>query len=174
MLSFDLTVSNYRCFSADMPARLEIRPRLLALVGPNNAGKSTLLRLFFELRQMFSLLQDGGSIQNLANGFRHGVQFLGTGDPIEIFSNMNTLPVRIGLRIHNCLDNQISGIEFSFDRENPSSVAARFEVGPTFEEAVFQNGTFPNAIVNSTQIVVDTSVVNAIGVKFASSLYLAA
>src|SRR5690348_1964126 len=53
--SFDLTIKNYRCFADEEPARISVRPGFTAFLGPNNAGKSTMLRLFYELRTLFEM-----------------------------------------------------------------------------------------------------------------------
>lgn len=49
-MDIDLTIKNYRCFPDTEPARLTISEGWTALLGPNNAGKSALLRMVFELR----------------------------------------------------------------------------------------------------------------------------
>lgn len=41
-----VTLKNYRCFADSEPARLRIQAGVLAFVGPNNSGKSSLLRFF--------------------------------------------------------------------------------------------------------------------------------
>ena len=50
----DITVRlrNYRCF-ADTPVEFKLRRGFTALVGKNNSGKSTLLKMLFELRSVF-------------------------------------------------------------------------------------------------------------------------
>src|SRR5262249_50303432 len=59
-----LTVRNYRCFSGAAPATFTMSPGgLTAFVGTNNAGKSMLLRLFYELRPLFAQL---GPVQSSA------------------------------------------------------------------------------------------------------------
>jgi energy-coupling factor transporter ATP-binding protein EcfA2 len=57
-MNFEITVKNYRCFNEVHPATLRIHRGTTALIGANNAGKSTLLRMFYELRPLFSQLQE--------------------------------------------------------------------------------------------------------------------
>ena len=52
-MELELTLKNYRCFADAAPARFALRPGATAFVGPNNSGKSTVLRLFLELRHLF-------------------------------------------------------------------------------------------------------------------------
>lgn len=47
---------DYRCFSREHPAALTIEQGFAAFVGPNNAGKSALLRSVYELRPVFEVL----------------------------------------------------------------------------------------------------------------------
>ncbi len=56
-LPIELEVHNLRSFTGK-PARLELDGGFTALVGINNAGKSSLLRMFWELRPVFQALQD--------------------------------------------------------------------------------------------------------------------
>lgn len=55
-MNLEITVKNYRCFNEAHPATLRFHRGTTALIGTNNAGKSTLLRLFYELRPWFTLL----------------------------------------------------------------------------------------------------------------------
>jgi ABC-type multidrug transport system ATPase subunit len=173
VLSFDITISNYRCFSVEQPARLEVRPRILALVGPNNAGKSTLLRFFFEFRPLFTALADEQSIRNISSGALQGLQLAALGDPLEIFNNSNGLPVQIQLRVHECSDRQLSGIDITFRRDSLNTYSAKLRVGPTFQEVQFNNA-YPNAIVSGSSFTTDTSVLKRLGSILSSTLYLPA
>ncbi len=51
-------ISNYRCFPNDHPAEIELRDGVTALVGVNNSGKSSLLRFFYEFRNLFVSIGD--------------------------------------------------------------------------------------------------------------------
>lgn len=48
---YELTFGNYRCFSDKHPATIEIGPGFTAIVGPNNSGKSAILRYLYEFRE---------------------------------------------------------------------------------------------------------------------------
>jgi len=66
-----LTIANYRCFGDDHPAEFRLLPGVIGIVGANNAGKSALLRFFWEFRPLFGqlaenrpyLIQAAGSLQ---------------------------------------------------------------------------------------------------------------
>ena len=87
----DLRVKNYRCFPDSSPLKLHIRKGFTGLIGINNSGKSSVLRLFFEFRNLFGTLARGD------NGFISIFAGEGTGfnlpgnilDPQEMFSNTN-------------------------------------------------------------------------------------
>jgi len=53
MYNLGLTIRNYRCFSQEDPLKISIRDGFTAFIGPNNAGKSTILKFFYELRELF-------------------------------------------------------------------------------------------------------------------------
>lgn len=55
-MDIELTIKNYRCFSDEKPARIEIKPGFTAFIGINNSGKSSLLRFFYEFRDIFRRL----------------------------------------------------------------------------------------------------------------------
>lgn len=50
----DIELTNYRCFSS-VPVKFTVEPGFLSFVGPNNAGKSTILRMIWELRGLFQM-----------------------------------------------------------------------------------------------------------------------
>lgn len=45
-----IEIKGYRCFSPSSPLRLTLDDGILSFVGPNNSGKSTALRFFYEFR----------------------------------------------------------------------------------------------------------------------------
>lgn len=53
-----ISVCNYRCFG-ERPVELRIREGVTAILGPNNAGKSTLCKVLFCLRPTFAHLLSG-------------------------------------------------------------------------------------------------------------------
>jgi ABC-type cobalamin/Fe3+-siderophores transport system ATPase subunit len=52
-LRFKITYKNYRCFQRERPTTIEFTSDFVALVGPNNSGKSSLLKALYELRPIF-------------------------------------------------------------------------------------------------------------------------
>jgi recombinational DNA repair ATPase RecF len=62
MFDIELSVRNYRCFG-DEPSRIRISDGFTALIGINNSGKSSLLRLPYELRRLFGLISSGSTNQ---------------------------------------------------------------------------------------------------------------
>ena len=94
MLDLDLTIYNYRCFSDRLPARISIRRGNTALIGLNNAGKSTLLRFFYEFRNLFAHL--GAYLEGNLNGAAKAFgQLQGVRDNAEVFCNLNNRNIRI-------------------------------------------------------------------------------
>src|SRR4051812_45481968 len=64
----DVTVKNYRCFPDELPVRISLGKGFVALVGVNNAGKSSLLRFFYEFRNLFNQLSDPAMVLNGMRG----------------------------------------------------------------------------------------------------------
>jgi recombinational DNA repair ATPase RecF len=56
-----ISIQGLRCFRERV--RIPLGPELVALVGLNNAGKSSLLRLIWELRPLFGRLAADGFVQ---------------------------------------------------------------------------------------------------------------
>jgi predicted ATPase len=63
-MDIKLTIENYRCFPTGSPASLKLTKGFSAFVGVNNAGKSSLLKFFYEMRPAFSLMGTVPSVMN--------------------------------------------------------------------------------------------------------------
>ena len=99
-MEMELTIKNYRSFADAKPARLILRPGFTALVGPNNSGKSSLLRFFYEFRPLFTQLSDPSTV---LLGLQQNRQGLGTPasvlDQQELFSDTNSRDLQIDLKL---------------------------------------------------------------------------
>ncbi len=86
-----ITLRNYRAFDDSKPAEWELTDDFRAFVGINNAGKSSLLRVFYEIRQLLELISGGNNAnaRNLMYGQPESVNFRGVADPSEVFCNRN-------------------------------------------------------------------------------------
>jgi energy-coupling factor transporter ATP-binding protein EcfA2 len=93
---FRLMVKNYRCFTDESPLVIEFNEGFTALVGPNNSGKSSFLKMFFEFKNLWQTLIQEQAMLNLVNGESQSVGYLETSDDTEIFSNFNDRPLTIG------------------------------------------------------------------------------
>lgn len=91
-----ITIKNYRCFSDSNPARIIIRNGFTAFIGINNSGKSSLLKFFYEFRNVFFLLSNSTNLANSLNGqsqsFSFPVEVL---DSQEVFCNTNNRDLEI-------------------------------------------------------------------------------
>jgi ABC-type cobalamin/Fe3+-siderophores transport system ATPase subunit len=94
----DLEIKNYRCFTDSSPVRLRLQPGLTALLGVNNSGKSSILRFFYEFRQLFRVLADerGTFLAALQNDGGFGL--VSVLDQNEVFSNQNDRDILIELK----------------------------------------------------------------------------
>jgi len=98
-MDVEVTVSNYRCFS-DAPVRFALRTGLQAFVGVNNSGKSSLLRLFYELRDIFAALSDQNRVLHaLSNPPRPFNLMPQVKDPSEIFYDRNDRDIVLGFEM---------------------------------------------------------------------------
>ena len=102
MRAVDITIKNYRCFSDTIPASIEIGPGFTSFVGPNNAGKSSVLRFFYEMRQLFRSLAAAdnntaaAALSGVARAFSYPPQIL---EPDEVFSKFNDRDITIVFEI---------------------------------------------------------------------------
>lgn len=89
----EITLKNYRCFQDVKPVRFCIRDGFISFVGVNNSGKSTLLKFFYEFRNLFRLLSSpSGNIlsalmdKEVSTAGNYGASFK---DRNEILCNFN-------------------------------------------------------------------------------------
>lgn len=86
----DFTIKNYRCFPDSNPARFTIRPGFTGFVGANNSGKSSLLRFFYEFRNLFDLLSDRNILTAALRGDRRSFEPApSVKDLTDMFSDTN-------------------------------------------------------------------------------------
>jgi AAA ATPase domain len=97
-VNIELTLKNYRCFSDTKPARINIKPGFTAFIGINNSGKSSILKFFYEFRDLFRRLS-GPEIVNGLNG-NTGFNFLPEiMDQEEVFSNLNNRDLTVQIQL---------------------------------------------------------------------------
>ncbi len=123
MRKFHLTVKNYRCFEDANPLRLTIQDGFIALVGPNNSGKSSCIKIFYEFRKIWEAIAN--SIKTLISlnteSYRQGLTFYGVYDQNEIYSDANERDLYLEIVLDNSLlgddANKLSKIEFFCNRK---------------------------------------------------------
>jgi len=96
---FRITLKNYRCFSEQRPLVIDLGRGVSALTGPNNVGKSALLKFFYEMRWLWNYVAWQNPIQlvNDPHGIR--LELYEINDPTEIFNNRSSRPAIIRFEI---------------------------------------------------------------------------
>lgn len=97
MRDVKLTIKNYRCFDDRNPLIIDLGRNFTALVGPNNSGKSSFLKFFFEFRRFWHLLHH--TLPHLVRGNHVYLELNAIPDPEEIFSNTNERDLSIEVEI---------------------------------------------------------------------------
>lgn len=100
-----ITAKNYRCYSEKNPLRIVFAEGITSIVGVNNAGKSTIFRLIYELRNLWEMLsrKDISLLRNPNNAINIS---LSLAEPFKIFceQNNNELSVEICLMNSTLVD----------------------------------------------------------------------
>jgi len=114
---FRITLKNYRCFEDTKPLSLELGAGFTALVGPNNSGKSSFLKFFYEARQLLGTLTgDVNTMQNALQVPQRNVAFQALDDQVEIFFNRNTRLLVIELELPATSVNHVSKVRLTSER----------------------------------------------------------
>ncbi len=90
-----ITCRNYRCFPDSSPLCFDLRPGISAFVGVNNSGKSSILKFFYEFRELWRALSNMNNILDPLNHRVTGTSITGVSDTQEIFSNENNRDITI-------------------------------------------------------------------------------
>lgn len=88
-------LSNYRGFSSTNPAQLDLSRGCVALVGPNNSGKSALLRFFYDFRPLFKGMIDLLSSPNALDALWRPIALQDIADLDEVFTDTNDGDLKI-------------------------------------------------------------------------------
>jgi energy-coupling factor transporter ATP-binding protein EcfA2 len=100
-MDVEITLKNYRCFPDSNPARIRVKNGFTAFVGPNNAGKSALIRFFVEFRPLFEQIQDNSaSFFAALRGHPMSLQPASVVDQKEVFSNRNPRDLSLDFRFY--------------------------------------------------------------------------
>jgi ABC-type cobalamin/Fe3+-siderophores transport system ATPase subunit len=98
----EITIKNYRCFPDTKPVRVIVRDGFTAFLGVNNSGKSSLLKFFYELRNVFGSLSQPGN--NIAEALRAAGVYnppTSVGELEELFYNGNERGIQVTIKLLN-------------------------------------------------------------------------
>jgi ABC-type cobalamin/Fe3+-siderophores transport system ATPase subunit len=107
-----IELSNYRAFDDGHPVKWTLDDGFTAFVGANNAGKSSLLRFFHEVRPALSAISESDqNFREAWEGKPTRYQLLSVADPEEIFCNRNDRDLTLTLRLPKPVRSDQVGIE---------------------------------------------------------------
>jgi ABC-type Mn2+/Zn2+ transport system ATPase subunit len=172
-----VTLRNYRCFSDTTPASIVIGDGFTALVGQNNAGKSSFLKLFYEFRNLFQQFGSDGSVIGLARGTQLSTALQGLVDQKEIFCDSNDRSLAIQLDCPASGNFALSRVVIEVARNSPSQVAASFYCGQEHrriltDEAAAFNGTRQGGFIGSPSGEYDFSWLYNLSGALGNTIYL--
>jgi ABC-type multidrug transport system ATPase subunit len=94
-MELQITVKNFRGFEDVSPVSFTIGKGFTAFVGPNNSGKSSLLKMFHELRSLWSQLTNMPDVVELFKGNHRALALQGIHDQAEIFFDSNLRDIEL-------------------------------------------------------------------------------
>lgn len=97
-MKYTIKIKNYRCFG-QKPQTIELNAGFTAFVGVNNSGKSAILKMFYELRPVWSHLSHPGHLAILSKTSNFGQSLLGVQDCDEIFNHFTNGNIEIDFSI---------------------------------------------------------------------------
>ena len=155
-MQVNLTIKNYRCFPDDKPASILLDDGLTALLGVNNSGKSSVLKFFYEFRNLFLIFRNQNStiissLYGTKQAFNLSNNIL---DINEIFSNTNKRDLNI---------------EFEFKNASTSTDARRliftiYRGTNNFIAKIFNSGGQVNPVKNKTSFSGNSLISNGVEV----------
>lgn len=187
-MDIELTIKNYRCFSDDNPARFRIKPGFTAFIGINNSGKSSLLKFFYEFRDLFRILSSSNIIASSSEGWQRTPLITSLGgnlqafafpseitDNDEVFCNANNRDIQIQIRLtpNRGTEQKPIQLDITVPRGSTPSWTCKMYLGN--REVPSDNLSFKeNRLFQGSELVTDLSaVLNACEV-FSSMLYIGA
>ena len=112
------TIKNYRCFEDTQPLIFDFEDGFTAFVGSNNSGKSSVLKFFYEFRNVWNLLSDPGILVSLFNNDSRNIQFIDVYDQTEVFCNLNERDLNIDIEFLNKENlSHINGVQVVISRK---------------------------------------------------------
>lgn len=139
-MNIQISIKNYRCFQDTSPATFSIGKGFIAFVGPNNAGKSSLLKLFYELRSVWSQLESSGTLLNICkqgNNRWNSGDLVDLYDPTEIFCDRNDRPITIDFTFPKPVGSSlpyVESIRLNCARPHSSSWSATINFQPQTDQ----------------------------------------
>jgi ABC-type cobalamin/Fe3+-siderophores transport system ATPase subunit len=126
-----ITARNYRCFSMRRPLTIRLAPGIIALVGPNNAGKSTAMRLLRELRDVLRVvcLGDATLMPVGARATTLGVSLYDVGDDESFFCDRNDHEAEVSFELPDPAPDEISAVRLRIGRQ-PVHAVVQYCLGP--------------------------------------------
>jgi ABC-type Mn2+/Zn2+ transport system ATPase subunit len=141
-VAISIEIQNYRCFPEPSRATFLLDRGITALVGKNNAGKSALLKFFYELREVFRNL--GQQPLQFATPENRSVRVsypAEVPDPASLFSRSTTGPITVKIsisgnavtnapRLHNGAQvYPVTECAFTISRDEPNRPLLQFLYG---------------------------------------------
>ncbi len=140
-MRIDLELRNYRSFVDENPLRITLADRFVGLIGSNNSGKSSFLRLFYELRPLFGwLATNPTALPDLITGSAIGWHPAGTSDPAELLASENDRGITITFSVDDgALDQSHvpEEVEILFPRATPTQFTLRGKLSGAYLAAPY-------------------------------------
>jgi ABC-type multidrug transport system ATPase subunit len=99
MVDAKFTIRNYRCFSDEHPLEFTLRDGFTAFVGPNNSGKSFILKFFYEFRPVWKIFLGGDLF--ISPTAPRAVDFLGVREKTDVFYRFNNRDLKVEIEMNN-------------------------------------------------------------------------
>lgn len=150
MRNFTIEILNYRCFAGPTPAKWAfLGDGLTSFVGPNNAGKSTFLRLIYEFRGFFSNIATQGTLITWTIAGNIGIGLTDIEDVAELPSVGTDGPVIVDFCIDGVKTQELCRLRLIMDRESRAWNMEMWHSWPPQKVAGLQRTDPPQMAVES-------------------------